>query len=60
MTSQTHTWEQVEELAMLFEKRFGYEAVWYGCVDEVYVMLKDSLDTGVPRFEQFDPERMVF
>lgn len=60
MALEAHTWEQVEELAKLFEKRFGFEAVWYGCADEVYGMLEDSLKTGVPRFEPFDPEKMVF
>ncbi len=54
MTGSTHTWRDVDELAAKFEDRFGYEAVWYGSVDEVYEMLEKSLETGIPRFDPFD------
>lgn len=48
---ELHTWEEVEEKASEFEKRFGYEPVWYGHVDDVYDKLVESLETGEPRFE---------
>lgn len=56
MVAELHTWEQVDKLAANFEERFGYEPTWYGNVDEVYAALKESLDSGVPKFERQDPE----
>lgn len=56
MVAELHTWEQVDKLAANFEKRFGYEPIWYGNVDEVYAALKESLDSGVPKLERQDPE----
>lgn len=49
---ELHTWEEVEEKASEFEKRFGYEPVWYGHVDDVYDKLVESLETGEPRFDR--------
>ena len=40
--AELHTWEEVEEKASEFEKRFGYEPVWYGHVDDVYDRLVES------------------
>lgn len=51
MTAELHTWEEVEKKASEFEKRFRYEPVWYGHVDEVYEKLAESLETGEPRFD---------
>ena len=48
--AELYTWEEVEEKAFEFAKRFGYEPVWYGHVDDVYDRLVGSLETGEPRF----------
>lgn len=48
--AELYTWEEVEEKASEFAKRFGYELVWYGHVDDVYDRLVGSLETGEPRF----------
>lgn len=44
--AELHTWEEVEEKASEFAKRFGYEPVWYGHVDDAYDKLVESLETG--------------
>ena len=48
--AELYTWEEVEEKASEFAKRFWYEPVWYGHVDDVYDRLVGSLETGEPRF----------
>ena len=50
MTRECHTWEEVNEKAREFEKRFGYEPIWFGYVDDVYDKLVESLETGEPKF----------
>lgn len=56
MAVETHTWEQVDELAGQFEERFGYKPTWFGSVEEVYAKLEESLKTGIPALMKQDPE----
>lgn len=59
MMAELHTWEEVGEKASEFEKRFGYEPVWYGHVDDVYDKLVESLETGKPRFHKLQEGVML-
>ncbi len=57
--AELHTWEEVEEKASEFAKRFGYEPVWYGHVDDVYDRLVESLEMGEPRFAPLQESVML-
>lgn len=59
MTSECHTWEEVNEKAQEFEKCFGYEPVWFGHVDDVYDKLVKSLETGEPKFASYREDVML-